>query len=94
VKDLLHAEGFADVQYLRVKPNTVQALASREVDMTVSFIPLDVVGLDAAAPIVILAGNHIGCIELVATSRVGSILELKGKNPSRFFEIAVCQQFH
>jgi NitT/TauT family transport system substrate-binding protein len=78
-KELLHAEGFTDVQYVRSKPNTVQALVSREVDITVSFIPLDVVGLDAAAPIVILAGSHIGCIELVAARRVGSLVELKGK---------------
>jgi NitT/TauT family transport system substrate-binding protein len=78
-KQLLHTEGFSDVQYVKSTPNTVQALVSGEVDISVSFLPLDLVRLDAGEPIVILAGSHIGCIELVGTSRVTSVRELTGK---------------
>jgi NitT/TauT family transport system substrate-binding protein len=35
--------------------------------------------IEAGAPVVILAGSHIGCIQLVADRRIRSVLELKGK---------------
>ena len=38
-----------------------------------------VVGLDAGAPITILAGVHPGCYELFATERVRTLGDLKGK---------------
>src|SRR5262249_55285872 len=34
---------------------------------------------DAGEPVVILAGSHIGCVELVASNRVAKTAELKGK---------------
>jgi NitT/TauT family transport system substrate-binding protein len=55
------------------------ALASGEVDISLSFVPLALIEIDAAAPIVILAGSHIGCLEVVATNRVRSTRELEGK---------------
>jgi NitT/TauT family transport system substrate-binding protein len=45
----------------------------------VSFVPPDLVHIDAGEPLVILAGSHIGCVELVASNRVRSIHDLKGK---------------
>jgi NitT/TauT family transport system substrate-binding protein len=38
--------------------------------------------IDAADPIVLLAGSHIGCFELFGTDRVRAIRDLKGKTVS------------
>ncbi len=38
-----------------------------------------ITSIDAGAPIVILAGVHLGCYELFATPRVRSVRDLKGK---------------
>jgi NitT/TauT family transport system substrate-binding protein len=91
---LLYGEGFTDVRYVsypkekRVWPP--DDLISGEVDITLAFIPTDIVRVDAGDPIVILAGSHIGCVELVGGERVRSTLDLKGKtvgvaNDERYF---------
>jgi NitT/TauT family transport system substrate-binding protein len=56
-----------------------QNLPSGEVDIALTFIPTDILQIDAGAPIVVLAGSHAGCVELVAHTRIRSTLELKGK---------------
>ena len=56
-----------------------EALLAGEVDISLSFIPSDLVHIDAGDPVVILAGSHIGCIELVGNDRVRSTHELQGK---------------
>jgi ABC-type nitrate/sulfonate/bicarbonate transport system substrate-binding protein len=43
-----------------------------------------VVALDGGAPIVVLAGVHVGCFELIATDRVRTIKDLKGKTVAVF----------
>jgi NitT/TauT family transport system substrate-binding protein len=82
-KELLHSEGFNDVQYIKNPPGgsraVAQVLASGDVDISLSFIPTDLVQIDAGAPVVILAGGHVGCIELAGSSRIRSTRELKGK---------------
>ena len=47
--------------------------------MSLSFVPSDIVQIEAGAPVVVLAGSHIGCVELVGGSRVRSARDLKGK---------------
>jgi NitT/TauT family transport system substrate-binding protein len=71
------------VRYLKY-PSETQAwppevLLSGEVDMSLSFVPSDVRAIDAGAPVVILAGSHIGCVELHGGDLVRSTRELKGK---------------
>jgi NitT/TauT family transport system substrate-binding protein len=82
-EDLLHAEGFTDVRYVRFPADTrawaPEVLASGEVDFTLSFVPTDVVRIDEGAPFTILAGSHIGCTELIGSNRIGSVRELQGK---------------
>jgi NitT/TauT family transport system substrate-binding protein len=78
-KELLHSEGFTDVRY-RNYPTSAEGLLSGEVDLTVSFVPPDLVHIDAGEPLVILAGSHIGCTEVVTSNRVGSVRDLKGKS--------------
>ena len=81
--ELLHAEGFTDVQYYtwgRQKQDwSPEVLVSGDVDISVSFIPLDLMHVDAGEPVVWLAGSHIGCVELFASERVRSTRDLKGK---------------
>ena len=80
---LLHAEGFGDVQYYtwgaQKQDWAPQVLVSGDVDISVSFIPADLMFADSGEPVVWLAGSHIGCVELVANERVHSARDLKGK---------------
>jgi len=84
-EQLLQAEGFTDVQYLK-KPGATKgieaALASGEADINMHFAGPLIMRLDAGDPVVILAGGHVGCFELFATERVRAIRDLKGKTVS------------
>jgi len=79
-EELLHAEGFTDVQYL-LKEGTqgmAQALASGEADIGGHFAAPVILRIEAGDPIVMLGGEHIGCFELLATERIRAIRDLKG----------------
>jgi NitT/TauT family transport system substrate-binding protein len=82
-RDLLQSEGFTDVQYVTLGKNTQnsipEVLLSGEVDFSLSFIPADLVHIDEGAPVVWLAGSHIGCIDLIGSERVVSVRDLKNK---------------
>jgi NitT/TauT family transport system substrate-binding protein len=80
-EDLLHAEGFTDVQYLSW-PDTSQAgraVATGDVDITMQYVGPSIMQLDSGAPLVFLAGVQPGCFELFGTERIRSIRDLKGK---------------
>lgn len=80
---LLRAEGFTDLQYVDLAEASGGGIAKRlgagEADLTQNFIGPLLLQLDAGDPIVLLAGGHVGCIELVATDRVRTVRDLKGK---------------
>ena len=81
-EEILRAEGFADVRYVRMASSAelFPALVSGEIDMTMAFIPSFVVQADVDDPsIVMLAGIHPGCQELFGSRRVQSVRDLKGK---------------
>jgi NitT/TauT family transport system substrate-binding protein len=79
-KELLHSEGFTDVQYVMWDLASGYAqIVKGEVDLSLSFVPTDLVQIDAGDPLVILAGSHIGCVELFGSARVRSARDLKGK---------------
>jgi len=81
-EELFKAEGFTDVQYLKNPGATKaieRALASGEADINMHFAAPLIMRVDAGDPIVLLAGGHVGCFELFATSRVRTIRDLKGK---------------
>lgn len=83
-EELLKAEGFTDVQYIK-KAGTSgiqQALASGEADINNLFVGPLITRIEAGDPIVILAGLHSGCFELFGTDRVRTINDLKGKTVS------------
>jgi len=83
-RELLYDEGFTDVQYMTWGRDTrafwaEKNLLSGVVDISVSFLPTALIEIDAGAPLVWLAGAHIGCIELLGGERVRSTRDLKGK---------------
>ena len=82
-QELLQAEGFTDIRYLKWPTDThlwpPENLVSGELDICLTFIPQDVIHIEAGAPVVILAGSHAGCVEVVASLKVRSTAELKGK---------------
>jgi NitT/TauT family transport system substrate-binding protein len=81
--ELLHAEGFTDVQYYTLGPKTPissEVVLNGEVDICVTFLPADLIAADAGEPLVWLAGSHIGCVELVAGKSVRSTRDLKGRS--------------
>ena len=78
---LLRAEGFSEVQYVYVPDGagTYKVLASGEADMSMAFVAPFLIQVDGGSPIVMLAGIHVGCFELVGTEKVRSVRDLKGK---------------
>jgi NitT/TauT family transport system substrate-binding protein len=80
-QDLLHIEGFTDVQYVS-QPDlagTEHALAIGEADINVNYALRLVARLDAGDPMIVLAGLHPGCVEILGNDRVRSIRDLRGK---------------
>src|SRR6266536_3613113 len=80
-QEALHQAGFTEVQYV-VKPTVAeyfQALASGEGDLSTQFAATAIVYMEEGAPIVFLAGLHVGCMELFGSDKVRAIRDLKGK---------------
>jgi NitT/TauT family transport system substrate-binding protein len=82
-EELLHAEGFANVQYVKATGTTAgttaEELGSGEVDISMGFVPAFIVHLDGGDPLVLLGGVHVGCFELFGTDQVHALRDLKGK---------------
>ena len=79
-EELLRAEGFGDVQYVKFGSGTMyKAFADGDIDISMAFVAPFIMQVDAGAPIVLLAGIHVGCYELFGTERVRAIRDLKGK---------------
>lgn len=77
---LLRAEGFTEIQYIDATgPEAYGALASGAMDIIALFSAPLVHRVDAGDPIVVLAGLHVGCFELIGTDRVQAVSQLKGK---------------
>lgn len=80
-EELLRTEGFTDIQYARVQGTrgVEQALARGEADMGGHFAAPVILRLEAADPIIILGGEHVGCFELLGSERIQTIRDLKGR---------------
>ena len=79
-EDLLRAEGFTDIRYLRVPQSAFEAtMARREVDFSTDYAAKHISTIDAGVPIVVLAGVHAGCFELFAREGIRNVADLKGK---------------
>ena len=81
-KDLLRAEGFTDIQYVKEwAAFTVPELVARgDVHFASTFAGTLVHHLDQGAPVTALAGVHAGCYELFAHAPIRTISDLRGKS--------------
>jgi NitT/TauT family transport system substrate-binding protein len=78
---LLRAEGFTDVRYVEAAADANStAVTGRQLDFALDFPVLYLPGIDAGAPITVLAGVHVGCIELFVRDNIHGVAELKGKS--------------
>ena len=77
-EELLHAEGFSDVQYILSEPSA-EILAAGDGDLSLGLGANFILRIAAGKPVVIVAGGHVGCYELFGTSRIRSIKNLKGR---------------
>jgi NitT/TauT family transport system substrate-binding protein len=76
-EDLLRAEGFTDVRYVRDLP--VDAVARGVIDFGFKTAAWVVSHVDAGQPVTALAGVHPGCYELFAREPIRTISDLKGR---------------
>jgi NitT/TauT family transport system substrate-binding protein len=72
-------EGFTEIEYVKVEETGPRAMAAGRVDMSMWDVPGTIPVLDEGQPIVVLAGVHAGCYELIAHRSINSIRDLKGK---------------
>ena len=81
-EDLLRAEGFSKFEYVRLAgaQDVYHTLASGKVDLSMAFSSGFVLQADSGAPITMLAGIHPGCQELIASTTIRSIRDLKGRS--------------
>ena len=91
VEELLRAEGFTDIRYIDLTSERIRRaeadnmgglsgmIARGEVDFSRAFAPDHLVTLDAGGPVTILAGLHVGCVEVIAKEDIRTIADLKGK---------------
>ncbi len=82
-EELLKLEGFREVEFVDIAERgavgVARSLADGRADLTMNFVGPLLVELDASSPLVLLAGGHVGCFELVGTERVRAIRDLKGR---------------
>ena len=81
-QELLRTEGFTEISYVEAATAdaVVQTIAHGRADFTLAFGVNHIQWIDGGAPIVVLAGVHVGCYELFAAKGIRSITELKGKS--------------
>ena len=78
-EDLLHAEGFTEVEYPEVPYTGGDELTAGLSDLTMDYVPSLIWKLDAGRDIVALSGVHTGCYAIIANRRVKAIQALKGR---------------
>lgn len=78
-EELLAAEGFSSIQFVGEATTPDRTLVSGEAQLGMLFLGPFLMRLDEGAPLVILAGGHVGCLELFAHEPVRSVRDLKGK---------------
>jgi NitT/TauT family transport system substrate-binding protein len=93
-EELLRAEGFTDIRFVDAEAPTIgQTIGRGDVHFSAGFVGNFIEAVDAGAPIVMVAGLHVGCYELFAQEDIRLITDLKGKqvaadNPELFNLIA------
>ena len=80
VEALFAAEGFTDVQFVGEGARADRTLVSGDAQMGMLFLGPFLLNLDEDAPVVILSGGHVGCLELFAHEPIRSVRDLKGRS--------------
>jgi NitT/TauT family transport system substrate-binding protein len=78
-EELLHLEGFKEVEYKELASLAADIVADGQADMSMWGAPETVALMDENKSIVSLAGIHAGCWEVFAHDNVRTIREIKGK---------------
>jgi NitT/TauT family transport system substrate-binding protein len=79
-EEFLRAEGFTDIRYIEAPGySQYDALVQGKLDFCNFLAPDSIPQIEAGAPIVVLAGVHVGCIEFFAREGIRSVADLKGK---------------
>jgi NitT/TauT family transport system substrate-binding protein len=78
---LLRAEGFREVRYAPAVPgvDSSRKLAAGEADFSLNFAPPLAIARDTSRAGVVLAGIHVGCMEVAAREPLRTLRDLKGK---------------
>jgi len=77
---LLQLEGFKDLEYVTIADTrTYASFASGDVDLSMAFVAPFLLQVDAGVPVVLLAGVHVGCFEVVGNPGIRAIRDLTGK---------------
>jgi NitT/TauT family transport system substrate-binding protein len=80
-EDLLLAEGFEEVEYVKLSTNKVSPIIGEgHADIYVESAPALVNFLASQETIVALGGVHAGCYELLAKTHIRAIRDLKGRS--------------
>jgi NitT/TauT family transport system substrate-binding protein len=80
VETLFEAEGFTDVQFVGEAAAADRTLVSGDAQMGMLFLGPFLLRLDAGAPLLILSGGHVGCLELFAHEPIRSVRDLQGRS--------------
>jgi NitT/TauT family transport system substrate-binding protein len=80
--ELLHAEGFTEIDYVLSQSGApaAAAVAGGTADFSLNYAGPNIIAVEAGEPLVILAGVHVGCFEVLGHQGVRSIADLKGKS--------------
>jgi len=79
-EELLRLEGFSEVEYVQAASEPgPRIMANGQVDITMWDVPGTIPLLDEGEPVVMLAGVHAGCYELLGNEKVHTVRDLKGK---------------
>jgi NitT/TauT family transport system substrate-binding protein len=90
-QELLRAEGFTEIRYVELTEAHVRRadaansdvvgnmIAHGDVDFGREFAPSFVLGMNAGAPVTILTGLHLGCLEIFGKKEIRTLGDLKGR---------------
>jgi NitT/TauT family transport system substrate-binding protein len=76
---LLRAEGFSDSRFVECDSDSSQWIARGALDFDWNYPAIHLASIEAGVPIIVLAGMHSGCLELIANDSVRTVAELRGK---------------
>jgi NitT/TauT family transport system substrate-binding protein len=80
-EELLRAEGFTDIRYVEVPPPfaVAEVVARGDADFGGNEPTQLIRSIVDGAPVVVIAGVHVGCYELFAQQNIRRVGDLKGK---------------